>query len=325
MWDTSERLLKLLSLLQRHEGWSADALCEELAVTSRTISRDVVRLRNLGYPVITVKGIGGGYTLEKGAVLPPVMFSVDEATAVLLALRHASDVDAGASGHAATALEKLHQVLPRPVRAGAKALAAHTTTIDLGQPITPDAPTTDAWMLVLLSRSCRSRRQVTCTYRHHGGTRRARQLEPLHLVHTMKRWYLLAYCLQDDDWAILRVDRMADVELTALTSQARQPPSEDLDGYVGRAVSRGWQRVTATVRVHAPRADVAHWISPAWGTVVEETPRTCIVDAGADSYESIARWLLLTGRDITVIAPPALAQAFGEVADQAARTARRGR
>ncbi|TKV28610.1 WYL domain-containing protein [Arthrobacter sp. NamB2] len=55
------------------------------------------------------------------------------------------------------------------------------------------------------------------------------------------------------------------------------------------------------------------------------TPRACIVDAGAGSYESIARWLLLTGRDITVIAPPALAQAFREVADQAARTVCRGR
>ncbi|MET4097686.1 WYL domain-containing protein [Arthrobacter sp. UYCu712] len=321
MWDTSERLLKLLSLLQLQGSWSSDALCKELSVTSRTISRDIVRLRNLGYPVTTTKGLGGGYSLEKGAVLPPIMFNLEEATAVLLALRLSPTSKTTGRVDAATALEKLHYAMPKPLKAATQALATHSTSLDLGNLVTDEAPDTDAGTLLLLSRSCRDRRQVTCTYQHHNGHTRPRRIEPLHLVHTMNRWYLIAYCTQDEDWSILRVDRISDPELSPHSAHARQPPAENLDEYVSRAVSAGWQQVTATVRVHAPRANIMHWISPAWGTVTEETSRTCIVRAGADSYDAIARWLLLTTAEITVLTPPELAHAFQDIANQAQRTA----
>lgn len=318
MWDTSERLLKLLSLLQRQEAWTSSALCAELSVTARTVTRDITRLRNLGYPVTTIKGVGGGYALQQGTALPPIMFSLDEATAVLLALRPTTG--AGQDGPAATALDKVHRALPPPLRTAVQALLTHSTSIDLGQPITATTPSTDPALLLLLARSCRDRRQVTCTYQHHNGASRARRLEPLYLVHTMKRWYLVAYSTDDSNWATLRVDRITDASMTARPSQARQPPAENLDNYVSQAVSRGWQRVTATVRVHAPAADISRWVSPAWGNVTEETPTTCIVHAGADTYDSIARWLLLASAEITIITPPDLAHAFHHIAAQARRT-----
>lgn len=318
MWDTSERLLKLLSLLQRQESWTSHALCEELGVTARTVTRDITRLRNLGYPVTTIKGVGGGYALQQGTALPPIMFSLDEATAVMLALRPATGT--GQDGPAATALDKVHRALPPRLRTALQALLTHSTSIDLGQPITAATPSTDPALLLLLARSCRDRRQVNCTYHHHSGASRARRLEPLSLVHTMKRWYLVAYSTDDNNWAILRADRIADASMTAHPSQARQPPAENLDNYVSQAVSRGWQRVTATVRVHAPAADISRWVSPAWGHVTEETPATCIVHAGADTYDSIARWLLLASAEITIIAPSDLAHAFHRIAAQARRT-----
>jgi hypothetical protein len=81
------------------------------------------------------------------------------------------------------------------------------------------------------------------------------------------------------------------------------------------------RQVTAVVRVHAPRDEVAPWIRPAWGTVTEETPRTCIVRAGADSYAAMARWLLLLNRSLTVIRPAELRAAFAELAGSIARVA----
>jgi predicted DNA-binding transcriptional regulator YafY len=77
--------------------------------------------------------------------------------------------------------------------------------------------------------------------------------------------------------------------------------------------------VTATVRVHAPREAVARWVLPAWGTVAEETPRTCIVEAGADSFEAMARWLLQLNAHLTVIQPPELRAAFADLAVGIAR------
>ena len=61
MLETSARLLRLLSLLQAHREWSGADLADRLGVTSRTVRRDVDRLRELGYPVNASPGTGGGY------------------------------------------------------------------------------------------------------------------------------------------------------------------------------------------------------------------------------------------------------------------------
>src|ERR1035441_5175337 len=87
VWDASERLLQLLALLQKRREWNAEQIAGELAVTARTVRRDISRLRDLGYPIATVHGAAGGYELEAGATLPPLMFDTDEAVATLLALR----------------------------------------------------------------------------------------------------------------------------------------------------------------------------------------------------------------------------------------------
>ena len=83
VWETSERLLRLLGLLQRRRQWNAEQIADELGVTVRTVRRDVARLRDLGYPVAAVHGAGGGYELEAGATLPSLMFDTDEAVATL--------------------------------------------------------------------------------------------------------------------------------------------------------------------------------------------------------------------------------------------------
>lgn len=324
MWDTPERLLKLLSMLQRQRDWSSSALCRELSVTPRTITRDVSRLRSLGYPVTTRRGQGGGYALEAGAVLPPIMFDAEEAAAVLLALQVYPGMGNAASAHASTAMEKLQKVLAKPVQAAAKALAAHTSSIDLGIPIGTGGPDTPTATLLLLSRCCRDRRQLGCTYRHHSGKSGPRILEPLHLVRTMNRWYLIAYCTIDLKWSVFRVDRIAEAKRLTQQSHARQPPSEDLTEFVSQSVGRGWQQVTGIVRIHAPQQDVAHWVSTAWGTVTEETPATCIVNAGADSYDSMARWLLLINAEITVISPPELSVSFRTIGRQSQRAGNSG-
>ncbi|GGE76464.1 helix-turn-helix transcriptional regulator [Nesterenkonia cremea] len=58
---TVERVLRLLALLQKKPSWTASAIADELAVTERSVRRDVERLRALGYPVNAVSGAGGGY------------------------------------------------------------------------------------------------------------------------------------------------------------------------------------------------------------------------------------------------------------------------
>src|SRR4051794_39696534 len=91
MLDTPARLLRLLSLLQMHRDWSGTQLAERLNVTTRTVRRDVERLRELGYPVHATMGPVGGYRLAAGTSLPPLLLDDDEAVAVTVGL-HTSTV-----------------------------------------------------------------------------------------------------------------------------------------------------------------------------------------------------------------------------------------
>ena len=79
--STSARLLSLLALLQLRRDWPGQLLADRLAVSPRTVRRDVHRLRELGYPVRAVKGPEGGYRLDAGAHLPPLLFDDDQAIA----------------------------------------------------------------------------------------------------------------------------------------------------------------------------------------------------------------------------------------------------
>ena len=80
MWETSARLLRLLSLLQARRDWSGAELAGRLEITPRTMRRDIDRLRALGYPVLATAGTAG-YRLGAGANLPPLLLD-DEAVAV---------------------------------------------------------------------------------------------------------------------------------------------------------------------------------------------------------------------------------------------------
>ena len=87
MAETTWRVLTLLSLLESRATWSGPELAAELGVTTRTIRRDVERLRELGYPVHGEQGTEGGYRLGRGRRLPPLVLDDDEAVAVALCLR----------------------------------------------------------------------------------------------------------------------------------------------------------------------------------------------------------------------------------------------
>jgi len=121
--DTAARLLHLLSLLQRRPDWSGRQLADQLAVTTRTVRRDVDRLRNLGYPVESNPGAGGGYRLGVGAALPPLLLDDEEAVAVTVAVGlSASAAIRGLEDAALSALAKLDRLLPARLHGQVSAL-----------------------------------------------------------------------------------------------------------------------------------------------------------------------------------------------------------
>src|SRR5712691_2712316 len=165
MTGTSGRLLELLSLLQGRRDWPGAELADRLEVSGRTIRRDVERLRTLGYPVESLTGPAGGYRLQAGTAMPPLLHD-DEAIAIAVGLRTAARASVtGIEETAVRALVKLEQVLPAHIRRRVKALGSATVTLPAA------GPTVDPQRLTLIAAACRDHERLRFGYERRDGTR----------------------------------------------------------------------------------------------------------------------------------------------------------
>lgn len=297
--ETTGRVLQLLGLLQSRRVWTGDELADRLAVTTRSVRRDIERLRELGYPVHAGKGRGGGYRLGAGAALPPLLLDPDEAVAMAVCLRLAAGGSvAGVGESALRALSKLDQVMPARLRSQVSAVHDATVTLGSDSSAAPVAPE----VLMTLARACRDHEHVSTDYTDIRGNHTQRRLEPYRLVTTGRRWYLMAYDRDRDDWRSLRLDRMSAVAVGGSTFVPREAP--DAADYVQRAISSSPYPYIARVRYHAPQAVVAQRFPPASATIEADGPDACIVTAGADDPERMVSYFANVGHDFEVLEPP---------------------
>jgi len=314
MWETSARLLKLLSLLQARRDWSGADLAARLEVTERTVRRDVGRLRNLGYPVHASRGTDGGYRLGAGAAMPPLLLDDDEAVAVAVGLRTAARSPVtGIEETSVRALAKLEHVLPSRLRRRVSALADYTV------PVPPDspAPAVDPAVLATLASACRDHERLRFGYRSHDGTGAIRSVEPHRLVSWGRKWYLVGWDTERGDWRTFRVDRIEPRTPAGPRFTPRElPEGGDVAAYVARGVSSAGFRFEARVTVHAPAAVVSARINPAVGIVEAIDDHSCVLTTGADSVKTVAVYLGLLDADFTVSEPPELVERLRKLADR---------
>jgi predicted DNA-binding transcriptional regulator YafY len=312
--ETTGRVLQLLGLLQSRRVWNGDELADRLGVTARSVRRDVDRLRDLGYPVHASRGHGGGYQLGAGAALPPLLLDPDEAVAVAVCLRLAAGGSVAGVGEAALrALSKLDQVLPARLRSQVGAVHDATVTLipdGVDSAVEPD-------VLMTLARACRDREHVTAGYVDRAGSRTERRLEPYQLVTTGRRWYLMAYDRDRQDWRSLRLDRMDNVRALGTTFAAR--PAPDAASYVRRSISTSPYRYVARLRYLASYDVVSQYFSPSSATVEPDGADACLVTAGGNDPQRLAMYFAMVGCDFEVLDPPEVASAVAAVAERLRR------
>ncbi|MEU9168095.1 YafY family protein [Streptomyces sp. NPDC048420] len=317
MLETSARLLRLLSLLQAHRDWSGADLADRLGVTPRTVRRDVDRLRELGYPVNASPGTGGGYQLGAGAELPPLLLDDDEAVAVAVGLRTAAGQGIEGIGETSVrALAKLEQVLPSRLRRRVGALNAFTVPMLRG----PQPNAVDPAVLTELAHLCRDAERLRFEYSDYGGAASRRTVEPHRLVCSERRWYLVAWDLDRDDWRTFRVDRITPRPPHGPRFEPRPAPAEDLAAYVSRGVSTRAYASHAVVRLLVPLEKAAERISPSAGVLEAEGPDSCVLRTGASSLDVMVIHVMLTGFEFEVLEPAELTEAIRAAHDRLARS-----
>ncbi len=304
---TTERVLRLLTLLQRRPVWTGPQLAAELGVTDRCVRRDVGRLRDLGYPVNATQGVGGGYQLGAGQQLPPLLLDDEEAIATAVSLRLAAGgTVAGASEAALRTLTKLDQVMPPRLRAEVRALQDATSTLTGG------GVEVDGEVLMTLARACRDAVRVTFAYAGRDGQPSTRTVEPVQLVATARRWYLMAWDTDRDDWRTFRLDRMRDTAPTTWRFKPREHP--DPAAYVQQSVVAAPYRFVAKVRVHAAAAEVRDRVPPQVGSVEELDDGWSLLVVGGDDLDWLAAQLARLGHDLDILEPPELRDAAARMA-----------
>ena len=317
---TSARLLALLSLLQARRDWPGALLAERLEVSPRTVRRDIDRLRELGYRIMTAKGPDGGYRLDAGSQLPPLLFDDEQAVAITVALQTATSTGAGIEEAAARTPTTVRQVMPPRLRHRIDALRVTAVERAGTRPVDPR-------VLVAVSTAVHGREVLPFEYSGSGsGSGAVRRVEPHHLVTWGGRWYLVAWDLDRDDWRTFRVDRITPRTPTGPRFTSRQVPGGDVAAFVaGRfqgsgsdAGSVGWP-CRGEVILDLPASVVSTY---AYDGIVEALgPDRCRLALGAWSWPGLAATIGRFDADIEVIGPPELAEAFAHLARRFTRAA----
>ncbi|MGW6619798.1 helix-turn-helix transcriptional regulator [Nocardia sp. NPDC055002] len=310
MLETSARLLELLSLLQTPRAWTGADLAERLEVDARTVRRDIDKLRTLGYPVHAVAGTAG-YRLGAGTKLPPLLLNDDEAVAVVLGLRTAAGGSVtGIEESSLRALAKLEQILPSRLRHRVSALDAATVTVPAG------TATVDPEVLTAIAAAIRDHEQLRFDYRTHDGTEVRRTAEPHRLVHTGRRWYLVGWDVEKQDWRTYRVDRLRPRIPTGPRFTPREAPEVDLGGWVSRGVSTSAYRYQARITLEVSAAVAADRIPPTVGVIEAIDEGHCLLRTGSNSLDEIAVYTALFGFGFHVHEPPELIEHLRALADR---------
>jgi len=247
MAETTSRILSLLTLLQTHRQWSGPELARRLDVTERTLRRDIDRLRELGYRVEATRGAAGGYRLEAGSQLPPLLLTDDEAVTMAIGLRLAAGLGL-VDGELTTlsALAKFEQVLPAALRQRVTAIADHLA------PATPRGAEVSTELLGQLALACRDTERIRFRYVAGGGAESDRVVEPHSLVAANGHWFFVAWDRQRDDWRTFRVDRMSRFFGTRVHFAQRDLPAADAAEFIAVAVGSIAPRLEASVVMQLP-------------------------------------------------------------------------
>ncbi len=299
----SERLMALVLELEGRPQATVGELARTFEVSRRTMLRDLAALSAVGVPLASRPGPHGGYQLVRDRVLPPVSFTVDEATALFFAQQALENYGTlPVAAEARVALHKLYRAMAPAARTRVDRLAGRLAWV--AERRSASHPHLEALLAAALEG-----RVVAVAYRGPGGLA-TRAIQPVGVFAEHGYWYVPAYCFLREGMRVFRVDRV-----DAVQAVDDPPPRQDvaaltLADYYERFVKphAAWRplRVRLTsegVRQHAGNPDLH--VNPDGSGWLDGRLESADLDLFAERF---ARW----GAEAVVEQPPELRQRIHE-------------
>jgi predicted DNA-binding transcriptional regulator YafY len=298
MYHPTSRVLTVLELLQARPSITGPELAARLEMDVRTVRRYITHLQDVGIPVEGNIGRHGGYRLRPGFKLPPLIFTEEEATAIMLGLLASPWLEIGQSSQAIEgALAKVSRVLPLQARERLKAVSSHVVLFPHNQQAQPDAS-----LLIDLSQAIHASQRIAIDYRSHHKESTHRKVEPYGITGWRGHWYLGGYCCLRQGYRSFRLDRIQNVQILPETFEKAK--DFDYEEFVKELyTTRTGMQIE--VEFQADMFTVQQKISTLYGTLTP-TPTGVLLQDQYDDIESMARYLMVLDLPFVIHQPPEL-------------------
>lgn len=312
MYNPTMRLLTILERLQSRAEVSTQELTDLLEVDERTVRRYIMMLRDMGIPIDSERGRYGGYTLQPGFRIPPLMFTGGEVTAVMLGLMLLNEMTTEPLPDIQSAIDKLQRVLPDELQRTVDALHNNLILNDLSTGI--DSFEDD--YVNQVTTAADNQNCVLIRYESASGEETERLISPYGVVLYNGRWYIPAYCHLRDDTRVFRMDRILDIQPTR--QHFTRPADFDPQDFVLTSLASQSNGVNYEILFDAPLVTVRELIPRTVGKLKKSGSKT-ILSCNTDDPDWLARILAPIELPYTVLANDELRTAIRELAAEMVR------
>jgi predicted DNA-binding transcriptional regulator YafY len=218
-----DRLMGLITVLQSRKYSTPEKLAEKFGLSVRTVYRDVKALNEIGVPVSYEPN--KGYYITQGFFLPPLLFTTEEANALILLQTLANRfTDKSIAKHSHSALNKIKAVLRSYDKETADQMSAKVNIyVPEGE---PDANA----HLATLQQAIAQKHIQHIKYTDNKGSHTERDIEPVGLIFYTFQWHLIAWCWLRNEYRDFKVRTI--VRLTDTNKPFRKEHNFDATEYI---------------------------------------------------------------------------------------------
>ncbi|MBX2967172.1 MAG: YafY family transcriptional regulator [Cyclobacteriaceae bacterium] len=305
-----DRLTAILIQLQTKKVVRAQEIADRFEISLRTVYRDVQALMEAGVPIGSEAG--KGYFIVDGYHLPPVMFTQDEASSMLLAGKLVEKMgDKSVRSAFDSALNKVKAVLNETEKDHIQNLEPHIEIFLRSRYEHRDNETFPNHFLTGIQRALAKKQVLIIDYCNNKEEVTTREVEPIGIFYYSMTWHLIGWCRLRNDYRDFRSDRIKN-----LTNSGRAFENRNLIS-LQEYYNTIFQNNHALIRVSVLFDKSALRGRPIFGSISQtDLGDKLRVEFMMDSLRHLAHWLLMYGSAVEIESPDELKEIMAEHAEE---------